>query len=344
MKAVQFRSYGEASEVLEIAEAPIPEPGPTDLLVRVHASSVNSIDCAVRRGYGREFFESRGMSRWPIRPGRDLAGDIVAAGPQVTQFRPGEEIYATTLGGTNAEYALVPEAWAALKPPSLSMLEAASLPYSALTTWTALVSAAGLNESNGKRVIIARAAGGVGSLAVQLVKAWDGYVAALCSPRSYDFVRALGADEVRDYMEHGPDDHLQGFDIAMDGAFNTEQRLLDALKVNAGASYVSIVSPRLRLIDEHGLTRGLQLGDELLAQRVAAQRALGRGYYWVFTQPSGAALRVVAELVVSGKIRPIIDRVYPLKLIVEAHCYCESAKAHGKILLDLTAGLHTSPP
>lgn len=339
MRVAQFRAYGAARDVLEVVDEPTPpQPGPRELLLRVHGSSVNPIDCAVRQGYGREYFEARGLSRWPNCPGRDAAGEVVAIGESVSRFRQGDEIYAATLGGANADYLLVPEGWAAMKPRSLSFLEAASMPYSALTTWSALVDRAGLSPTTtaGKRVLIPRAAGGVGSFAVQLVKAWGGYVVAFCSTRNLRFVKNLGADEVLDYTQKGYSDSLAEFDVAFDTSFDTEALLLSALKRNCGAVYVSIVSPRLRFIDEHGLEEGLRRGDELLAERVTSQRALGRSYHWSFAQPNGAALATVAEMVDAGKVRPVMDQTFPLARIVEAHEYSEAGLARGRILIDLS--------
>lgn len=337
MRAAQFRRYGSAREVLEVVEEENPPgPGPAELLVRVRASSVNPIDCAVRQGYGHTFFEARGLSRWPNRPGRDAAGEVVAVGKNAAPFRPGDKVYAATLGGANADYLLLPAEWAARMPAALSFREAASIPYSALTCWSALVDRAGLSPTTtaGKRVLIPRAAGGVGSFAVQLVKAWGGYVVASCSTRNLQLVKDLGADEVIDYTK---DDStpLRGFDVAFDTSFNTEELLLGALKREAGAVYVSIVSPRLRLIDEHGLTEGLKRGDDLLAERSAAQRALGRAYHWSFTQPNGSALSIIASLVDSGKVRPSMDHVFPLDQIVEAHERSEAGLARGRIIIDL---------
>lgn len=338
MRVAQFRRYGAAREVLEIIEEKtLPTPGPSELLMRVHASSVNPIDCAVRQGYGHEYFESRGLSRWPNRPGRDAAGEVVAVGQDAARFRPGEEIYAATLGSANADYMVLPQDWAATKPKTLSFLEAASVPYSALTCWSALVDRAGLSPTTtaGKRVLIPRAAGGVGSFAVQLVKAWGGYVAASCSTRNLQIVKELGADEVLDYTQEGYCASLRDFDVAFDTSFNTEDILLNALKRDSGAAYVSIVAPRLRLIDEHGLEEGLRRGDELLAGRTAAQRALGRAYHWSFAQPNGAALATVAALVDAGRIRPSMDRIFPLEQIAEAHERSEAGIARGRILIDL---------
>ena len=338
MRVAQFRRYGAAREVLEVVEEESPpQPGPSELLMRVHASSVNPIDCAVRRGYGHAYFEAKGLSRWPNRPGRDAAGEVIAVGKGAAAFQPGDEIYAATLGGANADYMVLPEAWAARKPDSLSFLEAASIPYSALTSWSALVDCAGLSPTTtaGKRVLIPRAAGGVGSLAVQLVKAWGGYVVASCSTRNLRIVKDLGADEVLDYAQQGYSASLRDFDVAFDTSFDTEDVLLDALKRDGGAVYVSIVSPRLRLIDEHGLTEGLKRGEELLAERTAAQRALGRAYHWCFARPNGAALTTIAALVDAGKVRPSMDQIFPLERIADAHERSESGLARGRIIIDL---------
>jgi NADPH:quinone reductase-like Zn-dependent oxidoreductase len=225
--------------------------------------------------------------------------------------------------------------WLAPKPRELTFVEAASLPYVALTTWTALVTHAGLSVENarGRHVIIPRAAGGVGSFATQLAKAWGARVTALCSTRNVELVRALGADQVIDYERQDPAQHLAEADIAFDTSFDTERLLLDALKTGADAAYVSIVTPKLTLIDEFGLEEGLKRGEALLAERVARQRTLGRRYYWSFAQPNGAALREIGALVDAGRIRPLIDREYALDDIAAAHEYCESGRAQGKIAI-----------
>ena len=128
---------------------------------------------------------------------------------------------------------------------------------------------------------------------------------------------------------------MRDFDVAFDTSFDTEQVLLDALKINAGARYVSVVSPKLRLIDQFGLDAGLKEGERLLAERVRAQAALGRGYAWVFTELDGDALRAIAELVDAGRIKPLVNRVFPFERIAEAHEHCETARAPGRIVIDL---------
>jgi NADPH:quinone reductase-like Zn-dependent oxidoreductase len=338
MKVAQYDSYGTAREVLRVVEVPVVSPKPGEILIKVLASSVNPIDCSLRRGYGRAFFESRG-ARLPARPGRDVAGEVVAVGAEVKSFTPGDRVYAAVFHGGNGQYLAVPAANAALKPKSLDYQDAAAVPFAALTAWTALVKAAGLNEktTSGKRVVIPRGAGGVGSIAIQLIKAWGGYVATLCSTRNVELVRRLGADLIIDYKKQDPRGMLHDFDVAFDTAFDTEPLLLDALKTHAGAVYTTVTTPKAKLIDQFGLEEGLRRGEQFLAERVAAQQALGRRYHWVFSEPNGPALSIIAQLVDAGKIRPIVDRVYPLENIVEAHERCESGESQGRVIIDLDA-------
>lgn len=337
MKVAQYDRYGAPRDVLKIVSAPIPKPGPDELLIRVRASSVNPIDCALRSGYGRAFFEKR--AALPLSPGRDIAGEVVAKGSSVTTFAPGDAVYASVFYGANAEYIAVPAAHAALKPASLSFLEAAALPFAALTAWTALVKVAGLDPSTtpGKRVLIPRGSGGVGSVGIQLIKAWGGYVASTCSTRNVELVKSLGADLVVDYTKQELNGVFRDFDVAFDTSFDTEQVLLEALKINAGAHYVSVVSPKLKLIDEHGLEAGLQEGERLQAERKRTQGSLGRGYDWTFTELDGGALRTIAELVDAGKLRPLLNQVFPFERIAEAHEHCETVRSPGRIVIDLQA-------
>jgi len=339
MMVAQYESYGAAREVLRVVEAPVPSPASTELLIRVHASSVNPIDCSLRSGYGRELFESRRPVKLPVRPGRDVAGEVVSVGADVKGFTPGDQVYAVAFYGANGQYLSVPAGNAALKPKSLNYHDAAALPFAAATAWTALIKAAGLNEktTNGKRVLIPRGAGGVGNIGIQLIKAWGGYVATLCSTRNVDLVRSLGADLIIDYKTQDRRELPHDFDIAFDTAFDTEQLLLDALKVHSGAVYASVVTPRVKFIDQFGLAEGLRRAEQFLAERVAAQRALGRSYHWIFADMDGEALRVVAQLVDAGKIRPIVDRIYPLENIAEAHERCESGESQGRVIVDLDA-------
>lgn len=338
MKAVEYVSFGPAEDVLKIRhDMPKPEPGDGEILVRVHATSVNPIDCAVRSGYGTAFFLAKGLMQLPLIPGRDVAGTVEKLGAGVTGFELGQEIYAGATNFATAEYIAIPASWAAPKPQTLSFTEAAALPYAALTAWSALVNTIGLTAktTRGKRVVIPRGAGGVGNVAIQLMKAWGAHVASIVSTRNVELVRGLGADVVVDYLKDDFSNRLHDYDVAFDTAFDTEQKLLGTLKTGADAAYVSIVTPKMQLIDQYGLDDGLKRGDAFLAARSAEQAALGRRYFWSFMEPNGTALAHISRLVDDGKIRPLIDRVYPMDSIVQAHQFCETKQAQGKIIVTI---------
>jgi len=339
MRAVEINKYGAARDVIEIREnASKPTPNDDQLLVRVIASSVNPIDCAVRSGYGRELFKRQDGPEFPIRLGRDISGRVEAVGKNVQHYKPGDEIWAATLSGATADYAVVDTRDAAFKPRNLSFEQAAALPYVALTTWSALVDHVGLSPENtaGKRVIIPRGAGGVGCFAIQLMKAWGAEVATICSTRNVDLVKSLGADTVVDYKKTDFGEVLHDYDVAYDTSFDTEEKLLATLKKNANASYVSIVTPKIHFVDEFGVKEGLERADALFKSLVAEQRFFGRSYYWSFMQPNGHALATIAALVEDEKINPVIDRVYSMDELVEAHEYCESKQAQGKIIVKIS--------
>lgn len=340
MRAVQHARYGAATEVLEVrTDAPLPTPRPDEIRVRVRATSVNPIDAAVRGGYGATYWESIGFVKHPHTPGRDVTGEVDAVGADVTAFQVGDVVWAGTLSGGSADYAVLPAAWAASKPKTLSYLEAGALPYVALTAWEALVKRAGLSATNsrGKRVVVPRGAGGVGSFAIQLLKAWGAEVATVCSTRNVELMRSLGADVIVDHTKQDFAEILRDYDVAFDTQPGGEERLMRTLRDTPGTAYVSIVSPKLRIIDQLGLENGVEAGNRLLAERQAQEAERGRIYDWSFMQPDGAALAEIGELVDAGKIRVIIDRVYPLEDLAQGHLYAETGSAVGKIVVNVAA-------
>jgi NADPH:quinone reductase-like Zn-dependent oxidoreductase len=342
LRAIEFRAYGSAADVLQlVTDAPRPAVQPDEVLIRVLAASVNPVDCAIRRGYGKEVFRSKGQvgsDEFPQRLGRDAAGIVESVPASVTAFKPGDRVYCAPTRATQADLIAVKASEVALMPTRLKFVEAAAIPFVALTVWNALVGQIGLSETStaGKRILITRGAGGIGSFAIQLLKAWGAYVVATCRTQNVDFVKHLGADLVVDYTKRSMTDTVTDMDIVLDSSFDMEAALLSTLKVGAGASYITIVSPKMRLIDEFGLRDGARRADELLAERVRTQLALGRRYHWGFMRPDGAALAVISKLVEEGRIRPIVDRVFPMSDIVLAHEYCEGGQAQGKIVIDLS--------
>lgn len=359
MRAVRVSRYGPADEVLEfVTDAPVPTPAANEILIRGLASAINPVDCTARSGYGRNFFSSLWGSL-PLVLGRDVSGKIVAAGDDVRQFSLGDEVYAAPHIGCYAEYVVVNAAHAALKPRNLNHVEAASLPFVALTTWTALVDHAGLSPGNaqGLRVVIPRAAGGVGSFAVQLLKAWGAHVSAICSTRNVELVRALGADVVIDYTREDFSAVLHDQDLVLDtigkpsdfesmegprpnagSEDDFDDKLLHVLKLGVGAVYVTICSPKMVLTDRFGLKEGFRQAQKVFEQRAAVQAALGRKYHWSFFNPSGEALASVTKLVEAGAIRPVIDSEFALEDMVAAHQRCESGQAQGKIVIRIASG------
>ncbi|MCC5867014.1 MAG: zinc-binding dehydrogenase [Gammaproteobacteria bacterium] len=354
MRAVQIRRYGPAEQVLELVEdVPVPVPAADEILIRASATAINPVDCTARNGYGRHFFSSL-WGDLPLILGRDVSGTVVAAGSEVRSFSAGDEVYAAPHIGCYAEYVVVKAAHAATKPRNLDHLQAAALPFVALTTWSALVDHAGLSPGNahGLQAVIPRAAGGVGSFAVQLLKAWGAHVSAICSTRNVELVRALGADVVIDYTRQDFSELLRDQDLVLDTVgkpsdFETmegprpnagseedfDDKLLNVLKRGNDAVYVTICSPKMMLTDSLGLQQGLQQAQKIFQQRAAVQQALGRRYCWSFFNPSGAALARISELVESGDIKPVIDSEFALEDMVAAHQRSESGRTQGKIVI-----------
>ena len=357
MRAVKIERYGSAEDVLILSTGtPVPQPADDEILVKVHATAINPVDCVARDGYGRTIFSTL-WGELPLILGRDISGVVAAAGRNVSDFSPGDEVYAAPHIGCYAEFATVKAEHAALKPRNISHQEAASLPFVALTTWAALVDKAGLNADNcaGRKIVIPRAAGGVGSFAVQLMKAWGAWVAGICSTRNVELVKRLGADEVIDYGKQDFTELLSDYDVALDtigkpsdfeairdkdyierAGDHFDEKLLSVLKKEAGAVYVTICSPKMALTDQYGLDEGIRLAQKIFQKRAEAQRQSGRRYFWSFFNPNGRALAEITTLVEANKIRPVIDRVYSLEEMVAAHNYCESGQAQGKIVIDIS--------
>jgi len=339
MRAVEIHEYGAAKDVLVFnQDAPLPEPGPEEIRIRVHASAVNNIDCAIRRGYGSEFFKRRGLFELPLIMGRDVSGVVDKIGGDVTRIKVGDEVYAAPSNHGCADYVTVKADFVALKPRNLTHLEAASFPYVVLTAWAALADHAGLTAENtaGQKVFLPRGSGGVGTLAIQWMKAWGAQVVTTCSTKNIELVQSLGADEVFDYTKDSFEGQLKDCDVALDMlGHEMEQSVLETLKLNSGARYVSIVSPLMLLTTEHGYDQGIEMYESALADRKSKQAELGREFSWSFMQPNGDALARIAELIEQDKIKPVIDQVYPLEQLVEAHEYVESRRVRGKVVISV---------
>jgi len=241
--------------------------------------------------------------------------------------------------GAWAEYVPILEDAAAKKPENLSFEEVASIPYVPLTTWAAIVDRAGCTPGGGtgKKALVHAGSGGVGSFAIQLLKAWGWYVATTCSTRNVELVKNLGADEVVDYMKDDFTKILKDYDLVYDtiGVKVTghEEQSISILKPNAKAVYVSIVHPVIKTLDHHGLVLGGLRVVLALIRKKAKYRKIG--YHWSVFKPNGKALDLIGRYIEEGKIRPVIDRTFTIRQMPETHKYIETGHARGKVVITL---------
>jgi NADPH:quinone reductase-like Zn-dependent oxidoreductase len=306
MKAVRIHNYG-GPEVLNYEDAPRPEPGEGEVLIRVHATSVNPIDWKVRAGYMKDFIPHS----FPLILGWDVSGVIDDVSAGVSRFKKGDEVYGLpdhTRNGAYAEYIVLRESEVALKPNALHHVRAAAVPLATLTAWQALFDTAQLQP--GQRVLIHGAAGGVGHFAVQLAK-WKGaHVIGTASAKNQEMLYELGADELIDYTTQRFEDVARNIDVVLDTiGGDTQERSWQVLK--KGGALVSLVqSPSENKAKEHGV-RGI----------------------WLGARPNGQELAEIAKIIDSGKLAPVIDRVLPLSEARRAHELSQTGHVRGKIVL-----------
>ena len=332
MKAFLIDRYGK-SETGRIDDVPTPSLRDDDVLIRVHAASVNALDTKIRRGEFKVILPYR----LPLILGNDLAGTVERVGASVRQFKPGDEVYARPDDdriGTFAEFIAVKSTSVALKPSNLTMVEAASLPLVALTAWQALVETAQLKP--GQKVFIQAGSGGVGSVAIQLAKHLGAFVATTTSTPNVAWVKDLGADVVIDYRQQDFATELQDYDVVLNSLGKDElQRSLQILK--PGGHLISISGPPTpSFAAARGLAWPLKQIMRLLSLGIRRKAKLkGVTYSFVFMRADGAQLSTITSLVESGAIAPVIDRVFPFQNTEGALAHVESGRAKGKVVVEL---------
>lgn len=311
MKAVRIHTYGDAS-VLSYEDAPQPTAAGGEILIRVIATTANPFDYAARAGY---------LSGWypftfPLTLGLDVSGVVTAVGEGVTQFAPGDDVIARAdpaQNGAYAEYIALPASEAAPKPASINHEQAAALPHVGFTAWSALFGAGGLTE--GQTVLIHAAAGGVGSLAVQLAKWRGATVIGTSSANNLDFLRELGVDEAIDYNAVPFETVVGNVDLVLDTVGgDTQARSWGVLK--PGGMLVSIVQPP--------------------SEETAVAHSVRQAFV-TSVPPASEALRTLASLVESGHIKPVVFSVLSLADIQQAHALGEGRHVRGKIVLKVSA-------
>jgi NADPH:quinone reductase-like Zn-dependent oxidoreductase len=332
MKAFLIDRYGK-KETGRIGDVPMPPLRDGDVLIRVHAASVNALDTKIRRGEFKVILPYR----LPLILGNDLAGTVERVGAGVSQFKPGDEVYARPDDdriGTFAEFIAVNAGSVAPKPGNLSMVEAASLPLVALTAWQTLVETAQLKP--GQKVFIQAGSGGVGTVAIQLAKHLGAFVATTTSTANIAWVKALGADVVIDYRQQDFASELRDYDVVLNSLGKEElERSLQILK--PGGHLISISGPPTpAFAAARGLGWPLKQVLRLLSRGISSKaRQKGVTYTFVFMRADGQQLRGITPLVESGAIRPVIDRVFPFQDTQGAFAYVESGRAKGKVVVEL---------
>lgn len=307
MHAIRVHGFGDP-DVLQYETAPRPEPAADELLVRVHAAGVNSLDCLLRRGIIDE-------PPLPWIPGYDLSAVVESVGGDVTAFEAGDAVYGQVggppgLGNTYAEYATVPAAEVARVPDRLDHTEAAAVPMVALTAWQALFDKG--NLSAGDRVLFHGAAGGVGHIAVQLANWRGATIIGTGSAHSEDFLYDLGVDEFVNYREERFEDVVDEVDVVIDTqGGDTRERSFEVLA--EGGTLVS-------------------LKGEPDEERAAEHGVRGRS---VFAQPDAATLAEISDLLEDGTLDVTVSSVHPLSEARTAHEQVEDGHTHGKRVLQV---------
>lgn len=352
MSAWVIDQYG-TNEVLRYTEDhPIPNVSSAyEVMIKVHAASLNPLDVSMRGGYGAKLLKLRkdpmsvmnNDSEFPLVLGRDVSGVVVDCGSEVTHFAPGDEVWAAVppwKQGSLAEFVTLTEYEVSEKPKLLSHTEAASIPYVAGTALSTLVNAGGLcrDSSSNKRVLITGGSGGVGTFAIQLLKAWGAHVTVTCSQNAEGLVRGLGADEVVDYTADDAAERLEmmeKFDVILDNVGGeTEEWAMGLLKPWSGAKYVTLVSPLLLSTDSMGLLDGtLNAGFTLHNKAIQNIISSGVFYRWGFYAPDGPALDEVSRLVDAGKILPVVEAQFPFAQVPQAFQKVEEGHARGKTVI-----------
>jgi NADPH:quinone reductase-like Zn-dependent oxidoreductase len=320
-----------------LLEADVPEPfvGEGDVLVRVQAAGLNMLDEKIRAGE----FKLILPYQLPLILGHDVAGTVIRVGDKVHGFKAGDEVYARPGKdriGTFADRIAIAEADLALKPASISMEEAGSLPLVALTAWQALVERGGLRP--GQKVLIHAGAGGVGSIAIQLAKHLGATVATTASGANADFVRELGADTVIDYRGQDFEQLLTGYDMVLDSlGGETLEKSLRILR--PGGIAIGIAGPPDPAFARNAdLNPLLRLAIAALSAKTRRQaKKFGVRYEFLFMRADGAQLRRITALIDSGAMRPIVGRVVPFDQTVEALHDLKQGGIRGKTVISKAA-------
>lgn len=326
MKAIVYHNYG-SPDVLKCEEIEKPTPGDDEVLIRVRAASVNPLDWHFMRGTPYFVRIPAGLRKPKVtRLGVDVAGQVEAVGRNVTQFKPGDEVFGSCRGAF-AEYACTSESALVMKPDNVTFEQAASVPVAAYTALQGLRDKGQIQP--GQKVLINGAAGGVGTFAVQIAKWFGADVTGVCSTRNVEMVRSIGADQIIDYTQEDFTKRGQRYDLLFDCVGN--HSLLACRRVlNPKGIYIAVGGPSGRWMIGP-LASGI---TALVLSRFVSQKLV-----MVLARRSKEDLTIMRELMEAGKVTPIIDKRYRLSEVPEAIRYLEEGHARGKVVI---TGEHNS--
>ncbi|WML58633.1 NADP-dependent oxidoreductase [Neobacillus sp. PS2-9] len=331
MKAMVIDRYGKVP--MRLAEMLTPEIGEYEVLAEIHAASINPVDFKIRDGKVKLLVKYK----MPLILGNDFSGVVAKVGAKVTRFKVGDEIYARPRKskiGTFAEYIAIHEDDFSLKPKNLSFEEAASIPLVGLTSYQALTD--NLQLQKGQKILIHAGAGGVGTFAIQLAKLMGATVATTASEAGANLVKSLGADEMINYKTEKFEEILKNYDAVFDTlGGEVLEKSFEVIK--SGGKMVSVSGlPNARFGKEYGSGFLKTLLFSAASHKITKLEKMHNVQYtFLFMKPSGEQLRIIANFIETGKIKPIIDRVFPFEDSQKAIEYAESGRAKGKIIVKI---------
>lgn len=320
MKAIVYHEYGSA-DVLRFEEVEKPTPKDDEVLIKVCAASVNPLDWRLMRGQPKVIrIVARLMKLATGRPGVDVAGEVEAVGKNVKQFKPGDKVFGGCRGAF-AEYVCTSESNVVSKPESITFAQAASINVAGLTALQGLRDKGRVQR--GQQVLINGASGGVGTFAVQIAKSFGADVAGVCSSRNLDVVRSIGADKVIDYTKEDFAKLPERYDVILECVGN--HSFSDCRRVlNPEGRFVGVGAPH----DLSMMALLARMIKDLLLSVFVSQKAV-----MFIAKSSQDDLASLGEMIVEGKLKPAIDRVYSLSEVPEAMRYVEDGHARGKVLI-----------
>ncbi|MDD5051689.1 MAG: NADP-dependent oxidoreductase [Sulfuricurvum sp.] len=332
MKAFVINKYGK-KVALTATQMPEPKVLDNDVLIEIYAAGVNLLDSKLRDGE----FKLILPYKTPLILGHDVAGVVVKTGSRVKKFKVGDEVYARPSDhriGTFAEFIAVDENDVALKPKTLTMEEAASIPLVGLTAWQAFIEKAKLKK--GEKVFIQAGSGGVGTFAIQLAKSMGAFVATTTSTANIELVKSLGADLVIDYKKEHFETILKNYDVVLNSQ-NADELYASLGILRQGGRLVSLSGPPdPDFADDLKSSWFIKMVMTILS-RTARKKAnnLNVDYRFLFMRANGTQLGEIAALIDAGSIRPVVDKVFAFDATNDALTYVQRGHAKGKVVIKI---------